>query len=63
MDKLYILCRFAVFLPDDGDIKFHVHRFTYVVKPRFFADFYDIDQVGYLTSSSPKYVNKPFTKL
>lgn len=21
-------------LPDDGDIKSHVHRFTYVVKPR-----------------------------
>lgn len=41
MDKLYILCRLEVLLPDDGDI----------------------DQVGYLTSSSPKYVNKPFTKL
>lgn len=73
MDKLYILCRVEVLLPDDGDIKSHVHRFTYVVKPRFFADFYayitktfdfyDIDRVGYLTSSSPKYVNKPFTKL
>ena len=73
MDKLYILCRVAVFLPDDGDIKSHFHRFTYVVKPRFFADFYayikntfdfyDIDEVGYLHSSSPKYVNRPFTKL
>lgn len=73
MDKLYILCRVEVFLPDDGDIKSHVHRFTYVVKPRFFGDFYayivktfdfyDIDQVGYLTSSSPKYVNNPFTRL
>lgn len=73
MDKLYILCLLEVFLPDDGDIKSHVHRFTYVVKPRFFADFYsyviktfdfyDIDQVGYFTSSSPKYVNNPFTKL
>lgn len=73
MDKLYILCRVEVLLPDDGEIKSHVHRFTYVVKPRFFGDFYayivktfdfyDIDQVGYLTSSSPKYVHKEFTKL
>lgn len=72
-DKLYILCIVTVLLPDDGDIKSHVHRFTYVVKPRFFGDFYayivktfdfyDIDQVGYLTSSSPKYVHKEFTKL
>lgn len=31
MDKLYFLCRVEVFLPDDGDIKFHVHRFTFVV--------------------------------
>lgn len=73
MEKLYILCIVTVLLPDDGDIKSHEHRFTYVVKPRFFADFYayitktyefyDIDQVGYMTSSSPKYVFKSFTKL
>lgn len=63
MGRLYLLCIVTVLLPDDGDIKSHVHRFTYVVKPRFFGDFYDIDQVGYLTSSSPKYVYKEFTKL
>lgn len=73
MAKLYILCIVTVLLPDDGDIKSYVHRFTYVVKPRFFADFYayitktydfyDIDQVVYMTSSSPKYVFKSFPKL
>lgn len=73
MQKLYILCIVTVLLPDDGDIKSHVHRFAYVVNPRFFADFYayimktydfyDIDQVGYLTSLSPKYVFKEFTRL
>lgn len=35
MNKLYILCIVTVLLPDDGDIKSHVHRFTYVVNPRF----------------------------
>lgn len=39
MDKLYILCRLEVLLPDDGDIKSHVHRFTYVFKPRFLLIF------------------------
>lgn len=73
MNKLYILCIVTVFLPDDGDIKSHAHRFTYVVNPRFFGDFYafitkkfdfyDIDQVGYLSSSSPKYAFKDFTRL
>lgn len=73
MEKLYILCIVTVLFPDDGDIKSHEHRFIYVVKPRFFADFcayitktfefYDIDQVGYFSSSSPKYVIKSFTKL
>lgn len=73
MKKLYILCTVTVLLPDDGDIKSHVHRFTYVVKPRFFGGFYsfidetfdsyDIDRVGYLSSSSPKYAFKNFTRL
>ena len=73
MKKLYILCIVTVFLPDDGDIKSHVHRFTYVVNPRYFGDFYafitnsfdfyDIDQVGYFSSPSPKYFLKPFTRL
>ena len=63
MKKLYILRIVTVLLPDDGDIKSHAHRFTYVVNPRYFGDFYAIDQVGYLSSSSPKYVFKPFTRL
>ena len=73
MKKLYILCIVTVFLPDDGDIKSHAHRFTYVVNPRFFGDscsfidktfdFYDIDRVGYLSSSSPKYAFENFTRL
>ena len=73
MKKLYILCIVTVLLPDDGDIKSHAHRFTYVVNPRFFGDFYsfidetfdfyDIDRVGYLSSSSPKYAFKNFTRL
>lgn len=73
MKKLYILCIVTVLLPDDGDIKSHVHRFTYVVNPRFFCDFYsfidntfdfyDIDKVCYLSSSSPKYTFKIFTRL
>ena len=73
MKKLYILCIVTVLLPDDGDIKSHVHRFTYVVNPRFFGDFYsfidetfdfyDIDRVGYLPFSSPKHAFKNFTRL
>lgn len=73
MKKLYILCIVTVLLPDDGDIKSHAHRFTYVVNPRFFGnfysfidktfDFYDIDKVGYLSSSSPKYAFKKFIRL
>lgn len=73
MEKLYILCVVEVLLPDDGDIKSHVHRFTYVVNPRFFGDFYsfitkeydfyDIDQVGYYRSTSPKYFDKPYVRL
>lgn len=73
MKKLYILCIVTVLWLGDGDIKSHTHRFTYVVNPRFFGDFYsfitktfefyDIDQVGYLSSSSPKYAFKNFTRL
>lgn len=73
MEKLYLICRVEVLLPDDGDIKSHVHQFTYVVNPRFFVDFYasitkeydfyNIDQVCYFKSTSPKYFNKQFVRL
>lgn len=73
MEKLYIICVVDALLPFDGDIESHVHRFTYVVNPRFFCDFYsfiakkfdfyNIDQVRYFKSSSPKYFNKPFVRL
>lgn len=73
MEKLYIICRVSVLLPDDGEIKSHVHYFTYVVNPRFFGDFYvfitkeydfyNIEQVSYYKSTSPKYFNKPFVRL
>lgn len=73
MEKLYILCRVEVLLPDDGDIKSHVHYFTYAVSPRFFADFYafiakeydffNIDQVSYFKSTSPKYFDKQYVRL
>lgn len=73
MDKLYVLCRVEVLLPDDGEIKSHIHRFTYVVVPKYFGnfehfikdkyDFYVIEKIDFLVSSSPKYAHKEFTKL
>lgn len=73
MDKVYILCKVDVLLPDTSRAKSHVEHLTYVVNPQFYGnfvsfisgkyDFYGIVNCGQLISHLPKYVNSKFTLL
>lgn len=73
MDRLYLLCKVDVFLPDSPSAKSHVESLTYVVQQEYYAnfvvfidksyDFYNIIDCGQLISRLPQYVHKEFTKL
>lgn len=72
-DRLYMLCKVDVLLPDTAYAKSHVETYAYVVQEEFYGhfvvylessyDFYSIVDCGQLISHSPKYVHKEFTKL
>lgn len=73
MDRLYLLCKVDVLLPDSPKAKSHVESLTYVVHQEYYAnfvtfidksyDFYSIIDCGQLISRLPQYVHKEFTKL
>lgn len=73
MERLYILCKVDVLLPDSPKAKSHVESLTYVVQLEYYAnfvtfidksyDFYSIIDCGQLISRLPQYVHKEFTKL
>lgn len=73
MDKLYLLCKVDVLLPDTAQAKSHVETYTYVVQQEYYAkfvayiddkyDFYGIVDCGQLISRLPQYVKNVFTKL
>lgn len=72
-DRLYMLCKVEVLLPDTPKAKSHVETYAYVVQEEYYGhlvgylessyDFYSIETCGQLISHSPKYVHKEFTKL
>lgn len=72
-DRLYMLCKVEVFLPDTPKAKSHVETYAYVVQEEYYGhlvgylessyDFYSIVTCGQLISHLPQYVHKEFTKL
>lgn len=72
-DRLYMLCKVDVLLPDTPKAKSHVETYVYVVQEEYYGhfvgyldssyDFYSIVDCGQLISHSPKYVHKEFSKL
>lgn len=73
MDRLFLLCKVDVLLPDIGDIPSHVETYHYVVVPSFFDrfvsyfnrkyDFCGIRKLGNLVSSDPNFVHCRFKLL
>lgn len=72
-DRLYLLCKVDVLLPDTAKAKSHVETYAYVVQEEYYShfvgylessyDFYSIVNCGHLISHLPQYVHKEFTKL
>lgn len=72
-NRLYMLCKVDVLLPDTPKAKSHVETYTYVVQEEYYGqfvafidesyDFYGIVDCGQFISHLPKYVYKKFTKL
>lgn len=73
MDRLFILCKVDVLLPDVGDTPSHVETYHYIVLPSYFDkfvsyfnrkyDFYGIRKLGNLVSSCPDFANCRFKLL
>jgi hypothetical protein len=65
MDRLFILCKVDISLPDNGNIRSHVETYHYVVKPEYFVnftrylettfDFVGIRKLGNFISSNPAF--------
>lgn len=72
-ERLYMLCKVDVLLPDTPKAKSHVESYFYVVQEEYYGefvayidsrnDFYGIEDCGQMISHSPKYILNKFTKL
>lgn len=72
-NRLYMLCKVDVLLPDTTNAKSHVETYVYVVEEEYYGDFvayidgsydfYGIVDCGQMISHSPKYIDKKFIKI